>query len=277
MLAKWGNDDALAYRTIIDLLRLDPSEAESYLAEQRLAPARAKALIATFYCRAPETYLVLTSGLFNIPGWALAGFWDPYRAYVMTLARDLPRDRAVGAIKAKFALSEADAESLYAEALAIRSEEERTAFAAPDARLWSLGWTTCREDGARLKCIADLIGTPATQLEVSFDPNAPAQAKAVMRAAGQPATEVMPALIAIARSDAIEEITPPGPVAANLALLIDPTGRRIFVATPGVARSTLARLILLDGRYSTLFRKIEDRLAFDGQRITTWRIEPGAP
>jgi 4-amino-4-deoxy-L-arabinose transferase-like glycosyltransferase len=277
MLAKWGHDEALAYRTIIDLLRLEPSEAESYLAEQKLAPARAKALIATVYCRPPETYLVLTSGLFNIPGWALAGFWDPYRAYVMTLARDLPRDRAVAAIKAKFALTEADAETLYAEALAVHSEDERTTFAAPDARLWSLGWTDCRDDGGRLKCLADLIGMPATKLEVSFDPNNPAQVKVVTEVAGQPATEVVPALIAIARADAIDDVTPPEPVAAGLGLLIDPAGHRIFVATPGVARSTLARLILLDGRYSKLFRKVENHLAFDGQRITTWRIAPDAP
>ena len=220
---------------------------------------------------------MLTTGLFNIPGWALAGFWDPYRAYVMALARDLPRDRAVAAIKAKFALPEADAETLYAEALAVRSEEERTAFAAPDARLWSLGWTACREDGALLKCIADLSGTPAIQLEASFDPDDPARVEAVMRVAGQPPRKVVPALIAIARPGTIEEITPPGPVVASLALLIDPAGRRIFVATPGVAKSTLARLVLLDGRYSKLFRKVEDRLAFDGQRITTWRIEPSAP
>jgi hypothetical protein len=277
MLAKWGKDQALAYRTIIDLLRLEPGEAGAYLAEQKLAPSRAKALIATVYCRPPETYLVLASGLFNIPGWALAGFWDPYRAYVMTLVHDLPRARAVAAIKAKFALPEAEAESLYAEALAVRSEEERVAFAAPDARLWSLGWTDCREDGARLKCIADLSGTPATQLEVNFDPGDPSRAKLIMQAAGRPAREVVPALIAIARPDAIEEVSPPGSVAADLALLIDPPGRRVFVATPGVATSTLARLILLDGRYSKLFRKVEDRLAFDGQRITTWRIEPGAP
>jgi hypothetical protein len=277
MLAKWGHDEALAYRTIIDLLRLEPSEAESYLAEQKLAPARVKALIATVYCRPPETYLVLTSGLFNIPGWALAGFWDPYRAYVMTLARDLPRERAIAAITAKFALTETDAHTLYAEALAVRSEDERTAFAAPDARLWSLGWTDCRDDGARLTCIADLIGTPATKLEASFDPDNPAQVKVAMAVAGQPATEVVPALIAIARADAIEEVTPSGPVAAGLGLLIDPAGRRIFVATPGVAKSTLARLILLDGRYSKLFSKIDDRLAFDGQRVTTWRIEPDAP
>jgi asparagine N-glycosylation enzyme membrane subunit Stt3 len=277
MLVKWGKDEALAYRTVIDLLRLEPSEAEAYLAEQKLAPSRARALIATIYCRPPETYLMLTSDLFNIPGWALAGFWDPYRAYVMALARDLPRARAVAAITAKFALPEADAEALYAEALALRSEEDRTAFAAPDARLWSLGWTACREDGALLKCIADIIGTPATKLEVSLDPDDPAQVKIVMRVAGRPANEVVPALLAIARPDTIEEVTLPGPAAANLALLIDPDGRRIFVATPGVAKSTLARLILLDGRYSKLFGKVEDRLAFDGQRITTWRIEPSAP
>ena len=242
MLAKWGDDEALAYRTMIDLLRLEPSEAEAYLAEQKLAPSRAKALIATIYCRPPEAYLVLTTGLFNIPGWALAEFSDAYRAYVMALARELPRDRAVAAIKAKFALPEADAETLYAEALAVRSEEERTAFAAPDAQLWSLGWTACREDGALLKCIADLSSTPATQLEASFDPGDPARVEAVMRVAGQPPREVVPALIAIARPDTIEEITPPGPVVASSALLIDPAGRRIFAATPGVAKSTLAQI-----------------------------------
>jgi hypothetical protein len=276
MLVKWGKDEALAYRTILDLLRLDRSEAETYLVEQKLSPKRAQALIATFYCQPPETYLVLSSALLNIPGWALAGFWDPYRAYVVALARDLPRDRAIAAITAKFALPEADAERLYTEALAVKTEEERTAFAAPDARLLTSGWSPCREEEGRLKCVADLTGPSASKLDVSVDPSEPAQTKVLLRTPGQDEKQIVPALIRIVRPDKIDEIAPAGVTAPDLALLIDPAARRIFAATPGVARSTLARLALLDGSYSPMFRKVGDRLAFDGQRITTWRIELGA-
>ena len=83
---------------------------------------------------------------------------------------------------------------------------------------------------------------------------------------------MVPALVAVALSDRLAEIKPAGVTLPDLGLLIDPTGRRAFAGTPGMIRSTLARLVLLDGRYSPMFQKTSDRIAFNGERVTTWRI-----
>jgi hypothetical protein len=158
----------------------------------------------------------------------------------------------------------------------VKGEPARTAFAAPNSRLWSLGWQECRQDGALLDCLIDIAGPPGSKLAVRFDPSDPSKTQVTARVPGQADADVVPALIQVARPDKIEEIAPSGATAPDLALLIDPTGRRIFAATPGVIRSTLVRLVLLDGSYSPLFHKVDDHLAFDGERITAWRIEWGS-
>jgi hypothetical protein len=63
----------------------------------------------------------------------------------------------------------------------------------------------------------------------------------------------------------------------DLAVLVDPEQKRVFVGTPGVVRSTLIRLALLDGRYSPGFQKIADEVGVDRRRVTAWRINWGQP
>jgi hypothetical protein len=104
------------------------------------------------------------------------------------------------------------------------------------------------------------------------DPDHPEQTR--IRIAARPgatATEATPALVEVARPDRLQDI-PLSDATSGLAVLVDPDRKRVFVGTPGVVRSALVRLALLDGRYSPGFQKIYDQLGFDGRRVTVWRI-----
>lgn len=270
MLIKWGNDEALAYRTILDLMRLPANEAESYLAAQGLSPARAKALAATVYCRPPEGYLLLSSELLGLGGPLVAGFWDPYYAHVLALSRRFPRERAIAAIKARFALADADAQRLYGQAMKATIDAKSADFIAPDARIWMSGWQDCIDKQGQTDCLLNLAG--GARLEVQFAASDITTMHVALRTGDGAQSDVVPALVAVALSDRLAEIKPAGVTLPDLGLLIDPTGRRAFAGTPGMIRSTLARLVLLDGRYSPMFQKTSDRIAFNGERVTTWRI-----
>jgi hypothetical protein len=44
------------------------------------------------------------------------------------------------------------------------------------------------------------------------------------------------------------------------------------VGTPAVLQSVLVQLVILDGRYTKVFEKIEERSVPSGERVSTWRI-----
>jgi hypothetical protein len=85
------------------------------------------------------------------------------------------------------------------------------------------------------------------------------------------ALEATPALVEIARTDRLLDVAP-ADATVDLAVLVDPDRKRVFIGTPRVVHSTLVRLALLDGRYSPQFQKIFDQLGVDQRRVTVWRI-----
>jgi len=201
----------------------------------------------------------------------VVGFWDPYYAHILALSHQLPRERAIAAVKAKFELSDAEAQRLYEQAIAATTDAKRAEYIAPVARVWMTGWQDCIDRQGQIDCRLNLAG--GARLELQFAANDLATMRVALRTGGGERVDAVPALIAVALADRLEEIKPVGVTLPELGLLIDPTGRRAFVGTPGMIRSTLTRLVLLDGRYSPAFRKTSDRVAFNSERITTWRIE----
>ena len=279
MLNRWSADPGLAFRSMIELSRLSPGAAGDFLRGAGLPEPRLKALLATAYCTPPQSFLILTTDLFNRSGWLVSGFWDPGRAYILDLARRSPVEAALPAMRTKYGLSDAAARDYYAAAKRVRTEDDRIAFAAPGAEMWSRAWQPCVAEDDGLHCALNL-GSPTAgsyARDATVDPEHPERTRIrLVPSAGAAPVEATPALVEIARPDRLEAV-PLADATVALAVLVDPEHQRVFVGTPSVVQSTVVRLALLDGKYSAPFQKIYDQSAIDGQRITVWRIVWGQP
>jgi hypothetical protein len=279
ILARWDGDRAHAYRTILKLADLPSGQAADFLREAGLSGERAAALLKVMDCAPPESFLVLSTELLRTRGWQVSGLWDSSLAYAVELARRYPADVAERTIERELAVPEPNAHALYLEAKQVRSEEDRIAFAAPESQTWSTDWQSCTADTSGLHCPLDLgefrIG--AHLQELSVDERNPLRTRIrVLARPGDEPTDAIPALVEIARPDRLQDVVLPD-ATVDLAVLVDPEQKRVFVGTPGVVRSTLVRLALLDGRYSPGFQKIADEVGVDRRRVTAWRINWGQP
>jgi Oligosaccharyl transferase STT3 subunit len=273
-LVRWTGDRALAYGAILKLAQLPPEQAAGALRGSGLSDERVTALLKGTDCTPPESYLVLTTGMLRLRGWQVSGLWDPNLAYAVDLARRSPADVAEQTIERRLGVPGPAAHALYLAAKNVHGEEGRIAFAAPGAQTWSTDWQSCAAEAERLHCPLDLgdfrIG--AHLQDLSVDLHDPQRTRIRVRArAGAEPTEAIPSLVEIARPDRLQDVAV-ADATVDLAVLVDPEQGRVFVGTPGVVRSTLVRLALLDGRYSPGFRKIADELGVDRRRVTAWRI-----
>jgi len=280
MLRRWGLDPAAAWQTVMALTRISPARSAAFLRDAGLDDPRAAALLKTTGCTPPQGFLVISTMDLNLKGWLLSGFWDPGRAYAVELARRrYAPDAAAEILEQRLGLTASEARGLYAGAATVHNEAERAAFVAPDAEAWSADWQSCASSADGLHCTLDLteLTTGVHLQDVIVDVEHPERTRVhvLKRAMGAP-IEGTPALVELAEPDHLRDVAPPG-ATIDLAVLVDPEGRRVFVSRPGVVRSTLARLALLDGRYSPQFQKVFDQLDINRQRVTAWRIVWGQP
>jgi asparagine N-glycosylation enzyme membrane subunit Stt3 len=279
MLIRWSADPGLAFRSVMEMSRLPREQAADFLRGAGLPEARVATLLRTVYCTPPQGFLVLTTDLLDSRGWMVFGLWDPGLAHIVELARRSSVDAALPVIEQKYGLPEDAARAYYTAASRVQTEEDEIAFAAPGAQTWSTDWRPCVPEAGTLRCTLDLgdfaVGPHLQDLVV--DPDNPERTR--IRIVPRPdaaALEATPALVEIARRDQLQDV-PLATATVGLAVLVDPDQKRVFVGTPGVVHSVLARLALLDGRYSPGFQKIYDQLGVDRQRITVWRIIWGQP
>jgi hypothetical protein len=274
MLLRWSADPGLAFRSFMELARLTRAQAADFLRAAGLPDARAAALLRTANCAPPQSYLVLTTEMLDTRGWLVSGLWDPGLAHIAELARRSTADAALPIIEEKYGLPKAKARGLYASARRVRTEEDRIAFAAPQAQTWSRDWQLCVQQGDTLHCPLELgdfaIGAHLQDMVVDLQ-NPERTRIRVVRHPGEEALEETPAMLELAQPDRLQDI-PLADATVELAVLVDPDQQRVFVGTPRVVRSTLVRLVLLDGRYSPQFHKIYDQLGIDRNRITVWQL-----
>jgi hypothetical protein len=274
-LRRWGVEPALAFRTLMTLAPLAQEQSPAYLQAAGLGDARAAALSKVMYCTPAPSFLVLSTELFDLKGFMVQGFWDPGRAYAVDLARRrYAADAAAPVLAEHLGLTEPAARDLYAAASQVRGEDQREIFAAPDSQIWSRAWQPCTALEGGLHCTLDLLdpetGVRLLDLVIDLEHPERARIRILKRPMGAP-MESAPALVEIADPDRLRDIAPPD-AGVDLGVLVDPAGQRVFVARPGLVRSTLVRLALLDGRYSPQFQRIFDQLDVDRRRITVWRI-----
>ena len=230
-LSAWTGDGARAYRLLSDLMRMPAAAHDAYLARAGLNSRQRAALLGAIDCQPPPSRLVLSNELLADQSWYTEAFWDPARAYRFDTG-----------------------------AVTDRSPEARQAFAAPQGKTVSDGWSPCAIAGSLLRC-AIAYGV------VLYDPLAPAQTRYVAGAFSSPL-----ASIDVVRRDRIERVVPPAPNPDGYAVLIDPAALRVFVGTPAIVGSTVVRLALLDGRFDTIFARTQLSIAPNGERVTSWRI-----
>jgi hypothetical protein len=93
---------------------------------------------------------------------------------------------------------------------------------------------------------------------------------------GRPGTDrsvkETPAALILAGVQRMEEITVPSSISPDIGVLVDIPNQRILLGSPPMLRSMFTQLLYLDGRYTTHYEKIEERMTALGDRIVTWKI-----
>lgn len=275
MLAKWVRNGALAHRVMSNLVTSESSFTYDYLTTLGLSPDRIDALRKTLTCKPPDSHLVLSTRLLANFSMMVDGLWNPYQAFAATVAASRPNADALTTLQDFFGVSRQDADRLYEEARRVGSRSELMRYAAPQARILSTGWHACVREDDQLRCPLDIKDLESGAILESFDGDLQTLDKAIITARrpadGAHAT-FRPSKILLASADALKTIALSGPRDSRLGVLIDPGQNRVFVGSPAIIDSTLVKLVLLDGRYSPLFQKVADVAAFDGRRITTWKV-----
>lgn len=147
--------------------------------------------------------------------------------------------------------------------------------AAPaDEGLATRTWRDCRADGPGYRCAIDGLlpdGRRLAALRVA--PDDPAAARLTVRRRGASADEeVTPSVVLLAGGDDIARLDQTDGD-SRLAVLLDPTAPRVLVGTPAAITSTYTRLMFLDGRGLSHFRKLAEHNGAWDRRVVTFAVE----
>ncbi|MGD9764210.1 MAG: STT3 domain-containing protein [Candidatus Binatia bacterium] len=272
-LVQHGLDPVAAYGAVLALAAREQPAAEEYLAARGLdAPARADVLSAT-HCQPPPSYLILSDRQPTFPGWWQMGTWDPRRAYIAGPLRALGERQAVAELTSELGYDEPEAHRLYQTARSL-PDGARARFVAPGGRLITKSWAACTPaPGGELRCpIGAVDGYGAWVEAVAYPAAAPRNARIITRARDGRRTESAPGALSIATAAGVDTVRATA-TADSTALLIDPERSRVLLGTPSAIDALFTRLMYLDGRGVTRFRKVDDRTSARGQRVVTWAID----
>jgi hypothetical protein len=236
-LRAMGHDPGTAYAVVTDLVSLEKTAAQSYLAQRALSTEAQADLLRATHCLLPESYLILSSELLRTaPSWLSLGLWTPHG--VPTVRSAAPA-------------------YLSPQWLPCRAADNQ------------------RELVCEMQAPMPLRG--GTLEAFIYNPDTPADGKLRIRrlppgGTADTTTAAAPALIILADAHYQGEVSPPSPLSADVGILVDLPQQRILVGTPPLLRSTFTHLLYLDGRYTESVEKFDDRTAETGERIVTWKI-----
>ena len=87
-LRSTGRDPVTAYTIVADLVTLDKTAAESYLAQRGFTAFERASILRSTHCVPPEAYLILSSELLpKRRSWMSLGLWDPRRVHIASVVR----------------------------------------------------------------------------------------------------------------------------------------------------------------------------------------------
>ena len=267
-----GRDDLETYSIVAGLVARNPVQAETYLTERRFSPSERQQILAASHCDPPEAYLVLSTALLRKVGRLTnLGYRDPRRIELAQRLQNLAASEAVDWLAAEFGYRRAEAQALYRQVEATGKRRDRV-FIDSD-------WSRCRArgDDGTMACPFSLrtksgsmgglfLYRPGHWSKATFEFD-PAKQKAKKFVNGPPG------LLLVAGDDRLAQIVADNAGHAKMAVLLDPAKQRVWIGTPSVLRSTLVQLVVLDGRYTKVFEKIDEHTAQSGERVSTWRID----
>ncbi len=246
-LRAYGLDQIAAADTVMALAGLDLADARAMLAQRGLADSARDDVLASTHCSPPPSYLVLSTSLIRVPGWRYAGEWDIHKA-------------------------DASADEALASAAGYRTGNWIPCFGQGGSELTCQvenGMDSALNAGAVLRSVIVHPADPAaTLLRIRFA----SEVDGADRDEDDP-----PGVVVIATPTHLDEVRFPSSHYPNVAVLIDVTGHRVLIGPPDLIRSTFTELVFLGGRYSRLFKKVDDQLGYGGERVTTWEIEGPRP
>lgn len=272
-LVAGGLDRAEAFAFVNRAVTLERPLAELALTHAGMTAPKRQALLDLLYCAPPERVLLTTNLLMRTPAWGISGFWNSDLAWVVEMASHRKEEELQRAART-LGLSASAMDALIAQARSARDDYAKAALAAEDAVVWSTDWHRCaREPDGRLSCPLGLRSADGILLQrLDVDPAVPQGLTLDATMADGRRIIGQPGLVRLALPDRIEDLTPPQ-AAMNVAVIVDPQAARVFVASAGVARSLLARLVLLDGRYDGHWlEKMAQSTVATGETVTAWRV-----
>jgi dolichyl-diphosphooligosaccharide--protein glycosyltransferase len=271
-----GLDVAAANEVILDVASLDRTQAAAYLQRRGLDASAREDVLGSTHCTPPPSFLVLSSSLRGAVAWLHFGRWDLLRAYAVTRARARPEPEAVDDLVARFGISEKDARSLYRRAQTVSAADTNDFVAGTEGFFRPRSFPCDVRSPEQMTCLlrmpiatvagVDVIESVVVRLDV------PSNSRLRLLRANSDAREQAPAFLRIATAGGVEEMELAADVDSGIGILADVVNARVVVAPPYVLRSTFTRLMELEGRYSDLFEKFEDRTGYGGERVMTWRI-----
>lgn len=264
------NAQALVDQIVI----VDRAAAEQLLAARGISSTVAADILASSHCTPPPMYVVVSDDLAATAGWG-AGLWDFRRAYVVERARYLPREEALRELTQEVGYSAMEARQLYREAAELDGKEAIQEFVAPELGYLTKTWIACTPDanGANVCPLSTKVtGGKQTLDAFQYSQQSPAAGRLRIRTqapGGAPSYSYRtPGQIVIAGESSfftakVASATDPG-----LAVLVDVPGRRILMAEAAMLTSTFTKLMFLDGRYLTHFKKVGEYRSVKNKIVT---------
>jgi hypothetical protein len=276
MLRAKFHDAVRAQAAVIEMVKRQRPEAAAYLAEQRFTAEEQSELLARTHCQPPETYLLIGTDLTHKDSWMRMAAWDFRRAYIAAQAKDHPEATVVADARQRFGYSEGEAADLYRQA---RHTPEEEFIIGPAPRAPSV-WYPCQTTPSPgvMRCPLGLMDLNTHNIvdDVVFNSFAPENTVVHYRPAppghppGSPIAQAPAALIVT--EGTLRDVPLPEPRFAEMAVLADTKNWRVLVGPAPLIRSTFTHLLFLDGRYAKFFEKIDERTAYNQERLQTWRL-----
>jgi hypothetical protein len=212
-------------------------------------------------CQRP-VYLLTSADLLHESAWMISGFWQGSRAALVdrVIANEVPIDVPADLLSA---------------ARNIDTPIERSLFAAPDAQIWSTGWSPCRVAGdSSVDCLLGVTSKDGWLIERLVVPAGRInEAYMVLRRESAEAAVLLPpSLIRLATQDQLLDVTIDTST-SNPGILLDTVAHRAFLGTPAMLHSLVTRLVLLEGRYEEgRFEQVVSATTVDGHQVSAWRV-----
>ena len=228
-------------------------------------------------------YIVLSSRLLSSDAWMISGMWQPYRAWLVdSFSNGADGATRLGLLRSRFAGGDAGFLTLAEAAAGERDRRARAMFSAPEARIWSTHWQPCNvmDDGS-YTCALDLNSADGWRFDsFHIDPQHPDQGAFSIHRTGDASAQpvgLAPSAVRVATKDGLYRVVDAAAGDTNPGVLFDAEKGRVFVGTPAMLRSLVARLLLLGGRYDTQrFELVSSYATVDGNTVQAWRVIPQA-